>query len=107
MVPVASPSSKPFVNNWLSQGLACSAMSALAAQGNRYRAGFAPIFRRRFRSKRTVSQVIAPLESVGERRRPIQLFSRTPNRRLVSLCQFAPVRNLRAGLRIGLFRPSG
>jgi|APFre7841882724_1041349.scaffolds.fasta_scaffold10890_1 hypothetical protein len=90
--PPAAPSPTPFINQTLSRGLAYRAVSVLAAQGDRYRAGLAPIFRRRFRSKKTVTQVVARLERLGERCRLIQVIGRTPNGRLVSVCPFVPVR---------------
>jgi hypothetical protein len=89
---VVSPSSTPFVDRSLSRGLAYRAFSVLVSQGERHRAGFAPIFHRRFRSKKTVNQVVARLENLGERCRLIQVIGRTPNGRLVSVCQFVPVR---------------
>ena len=89
---VVSPSSTPFVDRSLSRGLAYRAVSVLSAQGDRYRAGFAPIFRRRFHSKKAVTQVVSQLANLGERCRLIQVIGRTPNGRQASVCQFVPVR---------------
>ena len=90
--PPPLPSSAAFVNRSLSRGLACRAVSVLATQGDCYRARFAPIFRRRFRSKKAVTQVVSQLANLGERCRLIQVIGRTPNGRLVSVCQFVPAR---------------
>lgn len=84
--------SAPFVNPTLSRGLACRAVSVLAAQGDRYRAGFASVFYRRYRTKKSVNKAVSMLGSLGERCRLIQVIGRTPNRRQVSVCQFVPTR---------------
>ena len=86
------PSSAPVVNQSLSRGLAYRAVSVLAAQGDRYRSAFGPIFNRRFRSKKTIKQVVGQLTSLGERCHLIQVIGTTPNGRLVSVCPFVPVR---------------
>ena len=88
----APPLPAPFVNQSLSRGLACRAVAVLASQGDKYRAGLAPIFRRRFRTKKAVNQSVSRLEKLGERCRLIQVIGRTPNGRQVSVCQFVPIR---------------